>query len=214
MATKKPAEAVEVLAIKPPNMQFIKINISGTAPLCINKFSQKAMIVIAKGQAAGSVAKGKKIREPKDFEALCEGAKHVAEEGWCGIAASSFRNAMISACRTVGYKMVHAKLAVFVEADGFDREDGTPLVKITKGKPEMWIAPARNSNGGMDLRARPLWRSWGATLRIRFDGDMFTATDLLNLIRRVGLQVGIGEGRPDSKMSAGIGYGLFDVESV
>jgi hypothetical protein len=39
----------------------------------------------------------------------------------------------------------------------------------------------------------------------------FTANDVVNLIARVGLQVGIGEGRPDSKESAGLGYGLFEV---
>jgi hypothetical protein len=36
-------------------------------------------------------------------------------------------------------------------------------------------------------------------------------TDVVNLISRVGLQVGIGEGRPDSKQSAGLGYGLFEI---
>jgi hypothetical protein len=31
---------------------------------------------------------------------------------------------------------------------------------------------------------------------------------------RVGLQVGIGEGRPDSKNSAGMGWGLFTIEEA
>ena len=29
---------------------------------------------------------------------------------------------------------------------------------------------------------------------------------------RAGLQVGVGEGRPDSRRSAGLGYGQFDVD--
>jgi hypothetical protein len=56
-----------------------------------------------------------------------------------------------------------------------------------------------------------MYREWAATLRIRFDAGMLTANDVVNLIARVGLQVGIGEGRPDSKESAGLGYGLFEV---
>lgn len=48
-------------------------------------------------------------------------------------------------------------------------------------------------------------------LRIRFDADLFTKTDIVNLIMRVGAQVGIGEGRPDSKDSAGMGFGLFEI---
>jgi hypothetical protein len=48
-------------------------------------------------------------------------------------------------------------------------------------------------------------------LRIRYDAGMFTSDAMVNLISRVGLQVGIGEGRPDSKNSAGLGYGLFEI---
>ena len=48
-------------------------------------------------------------------------------------------------------------------------------------------------------------------VRIRFDADQFTLTDVANLFARVGLCGGIGEGRPDSKTSAGIGYGLFEI---
>jgi hypothetical protein len=40
---------------------------------------------------------------------------------------------------------------------------------------------------------------------------MLTADDIVNLISRVGLQVGVGEGRPDSKQSAGLGFGLFQI---
>jgi hypothetical protein len=40
---------------------------------------------------------------------------------------------------------------------------------------------------------------------------MLTEADIANLIARVGLQVGIGEGRPDSKQSAGLGFGLFEI---
>ena len=163
-------------------------------------------------QEAGSTQKGKKHREPKNFEQCYEEAKHVSEDGWLGIAASSFRNGAISACRTVGYAMTLAKLAIFVEADGYDKGDGTPLVRLIKGEPQMWIAPTRNATGVMDLRARPMWREgWQIRLRIRYDADMLTESDVVNLINRVGIQVGIGEGRPDSKKSAGIGLGLFKI---
>jgi hypothetical protein len=41
--------------------------------------------------------------------------------------------------------------------------------------------------------------------------DQFTPEDVANLMARVGMQVGIGEGRPDSKNSAGMGWGLFKI---
>ncbi len=136
---------------------------------------------------------------------------HISQKGWRGIPASCFRQACISACRLVGFKMTLAKLALFVEADGIDADEGTPLVRI-HGEPRMHEAHVRNATGVVDLRVRPMWEEWYADVLIRWDGDLFTATDVLNLMSRVGQQVGIGEGRPDSKQSSGQGWGLFKVE--
>jgi len=106
--------------------------------------------------------------------------------------------------------MTHAKLSVFIEADGFDVDDGTPLVKITKGQPIYHEAAVRNDSGVCDIRARPMWREgWEAKVRIRYDADQFSLIDVSNLLGRAGMQVGLGEGRPDSKNSAGMGWGLF-----
>ena len=209
MPTK--AKTTETVTIKPPNMKIIKLKIRGTAPLCINRFSEKAKRMMKEKQESGSTARGKRAREKRDFEADFEGAKHISEDGWLGIHAAAFRNASISACRTVGFKMTHAKLALFIEADGYDKADAVPLVRITEGEPEMWITAVRNETGVADLRSRPLWRKWGAVLTVRFDADMFTKTDVVNLMARVGTQVGVGEGHPDGKKSAGMGFGLFEI---
>ena len=207
MATK----TSPVIQITAPDFRTIALDIQGTAPLVINKFSAKAQETMRATQEAGSVAKSKKVREAKDFEALFNGARHVSDEGWDGIHAASFRNAAISACRAAGFVMTKAKLAIFVEADGFDADDKTPLVRLTKGEPEMVISPCRNASGVIDLRPRPAYYPWAATVRIRFDAGMLTEEDVVNLMARVGLQVGIGEGRPDSKQSAGLGNGLFTI---
>lgn len=206
MATKAVA-----VAITPPDFRQLLLNIRGTSPLVVNRFSAKAMEMMRQTQEAGSTARSRKTREAKDFDALYEGAKHVSDQGWEGIHAAAFRNAAISACRACGFKMTHAKLAFMVLADGFDRVDGAPLVRLTEGEAEQWVAPTRNATGVIDLRCRPMYRQWAATLRVRYDAGMLTDSDVANLISRVGLQVGIGEGRPDSKDSAGLGFGLFEL---
>jgi len=170
------------------------------------------MIEMKATQEAGSTSRAKKVRTAKDFDALYEGAKHKSIEGWDGIHAASFRNAAISACRAVGFKMTHAKLAFRVMEDGWDMADGAPLVKILDGKAEQWIAPTRNATGVIDLRSRPMYKKWGARLNITYDAGMLSDADIVNLISRVGVQVGIGEGRPDSKQSAGLGFGLFEID--
>jgi len=208
---KKAAAAEEIVAIQAPDFRLIELQIEGTSPLVINRFSAKAIEMMRATQEAGSAAKSRKTREPKDFDALFENAKHVAEDGWEGIHAAAFRNGAISACRACGFKMTHAKLAFSVFADGIDRVDGAPLVRLTHGTAEQYVAPTRNATGVVDLRCRPMYRQWGAKLRIRYDAGMLSAGDVSNLIQRVGLQVGIGEGRPDSKASAGLGFGLFQI---
>ena len=57
-----------------------------------------------------------------------------------------------------------------------------------------------------------MYPEWSAKLKIKFDSDMFSVHDVANLLSRMGAQVGIGEGRPDSKNSAGMGWGTFDVK--
>jgi len=199
------------VVITPPDIRLIQLQIEGTSPLVINKFSAKAKEIMMATQMAGSTAKSKKTREAKDFEDLFNGARHVSSDGWDGIHAASFRNAAISACRAAGFVMTKAKLAIFIEPDGFDADDMTPLVRITKGEPQMVVSPCRNASGVIDLRPRPTYFPWGADLRIKYDAGILTETDVVNLMARVGLQVGIGEGRPDSKQSAGVGNGLFNL---
>ena len=203
--------ATEAVTISPPNFQTAVFKIKGNAPYVQNKLSQKAKNIIHDNQAAGAQNKKGKAKEPKDFAACYEGACHRMD-GAFGIPAPAFRCALISACRPAQFKMTHSKLGVFVIADGFDDDDGMPLVKITKGEPIYTELAVRNESGVLDLRARPMWKvGWEATLRIRFDADMFSTKDLANLLVRAGIQVGIGEGRPDSKKSAGMGWGTFDV---
>jgi hypothetical protein len=210
--TKKQEVENKSLEIKAPRLMVVQFKIVGTAPYVQHRFSAKAINQIIATQEAGTQAKSKKVREPKNFEDVYQQAMHISKDGWHGIPAGAFRNAMISACRTVGYKMTHAKLAAFVLADGFDAIDGTPLVRLY-GEPRRHTSHARNDNGSVDIRVRPMWDEWSANVRIRYDADMFSEADVANLMMRVGMQVGIGEGRPDSKNSSGMGWGTFDLAS-
>lgn len=206
--------AEKKLTIEPPKFLTAEVCIVGISPYVQNKFSAKAREKMRQAQEAGSTGRKGTKREAKDFKAAYEAAIHRSSDGWHGIPAPAFRNACIDACRMCGFKMTHAKLSVFAEADGFDADDGTPLVRITKGKPEYSELAVRNESGVCDLRPRPMWREgWEATVRIRFDADQFTLEDVTNLLMRAGLQVGIGEGRPSSPNSKGMGWGMFSLKS-
>lgn len=210
MATKK--TTVDAIAISPLNFETIHLEIEGTSPLLQARFAQKALAKMRAKMEAGSTAKKGAKRDPRDFDDDFRQAQHISEEGWAGLPAPAFRNACIDVCRMVGFKMTHAKMSIFVEADGLDKVDGTPLVKIIGGKPEKTEMPVRNATGVVDIRVRPMWRKWGCKLRLRFDADQFTASDVVNLLSRAGQQVGVGEGRPFSKSSNGIDMGTFRIK--
>jgi len=210
MATQGKA-VVESVVIKAPDIRSAVFNIRGTAPYVQARFSGKAMQAMMSKMALGSQQAKKGREKPaRDFDEDYKNAMHISVDGWCGIPAGAFRQAMISACRLVGYKMTIAKLSVFVQADGFDKIDGIPLIKLD-GKPERIDMAVRNATGVADIRIRPMWRQWGATVKVNYDADQFSQQDVANLMLRVGKQVGIGEGRPDSRESAGLGWGTFEL---
>ena len=209
----KPAKEKNVINVTAPNIKRAEFKLKGTAPFVMARFSEKAKRMMMEKMAAGSQAKSKKIREARDFDQDVRDALHLGLKGNAGVPAGAFRNAMISACRLVGFKMTLAKLSIFVEADDFDVVDGVPLVNI-HGDWERMDMHTRNATGVVDIRCRPMWREWSINLRVKWDGDQFSLIDITHLLMRAGIQVGLGEGRPDSKSSNGLGFGTFEIEGA
>lgn len=213
---QKPEKGKEgVISITPPNIKNGRVWVKGMAntPLVMHKFSQKARLEMKAKQEAGSTAlKGKK-KQPKNFTELYNGARHVSLEGWDGIPVMAFKNACISACALVGFKKTIAKMCLFFKPEGLDIDGETQLVKIRKAEPQMIESPVKI--GGIvkttDIAVRAKYMNWYVCLNIGYDADMFTQADLGNLLIRAGLQVGVGEGRPASSTSAGMGWGMFEV---
>jgi hypothetical protein len=202
----------EMVQIKAPNFGTAVFTIVGTAPLVIHRFSAKTKNEMKLKMETGKAASSKKNREAKQTNDLFQEARYIAKEGWDGFHAGSIRNALISACRLVGFKMTLAKMSIFVEADGWDKaEPQIPLIRIY-GKPVKQEDMARVETGQPYVTVRAAYHNWSAKVRIKWDADQFTVSDISNLLSRVGLQVGIGEGRPDSKNSAGMGWGTFSLK--
>jgi hypothetical protein len=178
-----------------------------------HKFSEKSKKQMLDAQIEGSKSKNKTRREPRNPQQDYENALHRNDTNeWYGHPASAFRAALISACRVSGIVMTKAKLSVFVEADGLG-VDGTPLVRLY-GEPEIHEASVRLESGVASIAIRPMWREWSAKVSVTFDADQLDLTSVTNLLARAGQQVGIGEGRPDSKKSTGQGWGRFLLDTA
>jgi hypothetical protein len=212
--TPKPSGSkVTKVTITPPNFLEAIIEIEGTSPYVMNSMSSATRAAIVAKQEEGSQSRKGRLRPPKDFDAIYKGMMHVSTEGWYGMPASAFRAAMISACRTVGFKMTVGKLSLFVIADGIDNSDGQMLVRL-EGKPTRRDLPVKLADGSTDILPRPFFDRWSAKVRVRWDADQFTPNDIVNLMNRVGTQVGIGAGRHDSKQSTGMGWGCFKIKTM
>jgi hypothetical protein len=200
--------------IKAPDLRIATFHIKGTSPLVIHRFSVKTKEQMAQKMAQGKSASSKKNREAKNSDDTFNESRYISQEGWDGFHAASIRNAMISACRLVGFKMTLAKMSVFVLQDGWDKfEPQIPLIRII-GKAVKQADMARVETGQPYVTYRAAYNPWEAKIRIRFDNDQFSIEDVSHLLSRVGMQVGIGEGRHDSKNSAGMGWGCFELEGV
>jgi hypothetical protein len=215
MAKKKAAAKSEAktIQISAPKLRTSKFKIIGTSPYVQHKFSAKATAEMMEKMAAGGTASKKRKRDARNFDEDVKNATYtsVSESHLNGyIPATAIKAAMVAACRLVNFKMTESKQCFYVETDAYDKDDLTPLIKITKGKPKRFDQPVRNSNGSADIRCRPMWDpGWEATVSITYDSERFTDIDVANLLLRAGTQVGIGEGRQASRMCVGLGWGAF-----
>jgi len=208
MTTKQ----TKTVTISAPKLQTAVFEVKGIAPLVIHRFSAKTKAEMKLKMETGKAASSKKNREPKNTDETYQEARYISKDGWDGLHAGAIRSAMISACRLVGFKMTLAKLSIFVIQDGWDaQEPQIPLIRIY-GKPQKQEDMARVETGQPYVTVRAAYHDWSAKIKIRWDADQFTNDDIFNLLYRAGMQVGIGEGRPDSKKSAGMGWGLFEVK--
>lgn len=208
------ADAPTEVQIKRPNFQHTIVKVIGTAPYMSNAMSSEARAKMKAGQEEGTRARRmKRNRDPKNFHAQFKGSLHVSREGWNGITASSFRNAMIDACRTVDLAMTRAKLFIFIEPDGYCANDGTPLVRIY-GDPVADERIGKLASGTSDILVRARFDEWHCNIKIKWDADSLSAVDIVNLLARAGVHCGVGAGRPNSRQSNGIGMGTFRVDGI
>lgn len=213
------APAVRVnhgITIRAPRFEEAIFGIRGVpdVPLVVHRFSAKLKQQMLQKMETGKAATSKKVRDPKNSDQTFHEARYRARgEGWDGFHAASIRNACISACRLVGYKMTLMKLSLFTVGEGVDAEEPQiPLVRIRDAEPIRQEDVGKVETGQPYVTIRAAYFNWTARVRIRWDVDQFRCDDICNLLVRVGSQVGLCEGRPDSPKSAGMGWGLFTLD--
>lgn len=179
--------------------ETILVPIIGTAPLIMNRFSEKAK------QQMLDAMQGKKnpktIRDPQaDYlAAMYRIAREDGGPDGYGFPVTAFKAATVGAARFYGKSVRMTELRQFIFMRGvLTKAESQQLVEI-HGEPRMREDYVTVGISGRDLRYRPEFPEWTATLRVTYVSSCLTRSSVLSLIDAGGMGVGVGEWRPEKR---------------
>ena len=187
----------------------LTVPVVGTAPLIVHNFSDKSKRQMLEAQ------QGKKspklIRDPQaEYEAAFY--RIATDDGTdkYGFPVTAFKAATIGAARFYDRSISMTALRQYLFFHGIlTKADPQQLVEI-HGEPEMREDVVRL--GGMarsaDLRYRPMFPEWSATLQITFVTSALSEDSALSLVDAGGLGLGVGEWRPERRGE----FGTYQVD--
>lgn len=190
------------VSVSRPNLMVSQFKVKGLSPLISHKWSEKAKKEMRDKQTKKKLAP-KQAKDPKaEFESslyLLSSGKHP--KGPYGFPAVAFKAAAVRAAKQVdGMNMTDARGLFYIEPDDGD------LVKIDSPKPPVMREDMVRLNGkSADIRYRGAFIDWSVLLNVRYNADVISQEQLLNLFELAGFSCGIGEWR----MEKGGTFGTF-----
>jgi hypothetical protein len=170
--------------------ETLLVPIVGTTPLIVHRFSEKA-----KRQMLDNMQGRKSPKVAKDPQAEYEAAFYRLSDGDYGFPALAFKAATVGGARFYsGVTMTALKQFMYLRGEVGD--DGRALTRI-EGEPQMREDVVTVGRNGSDLRYRPQFSQWRATLEVTYVTSALTRGSVLSLIDAGGMGVGIGEWRPE-----------------
>ena len=192
--------AVAAINLRRIERAQITVPISGTSPLIVHRFDEKAKEMMLQAQQT----KTRAPKEPKDPAAHFERSRYRLPDGADGFPAVGFKAAMVDSARVFdGVKMTELRAVLLVVGEGPDQ-----LVRIKAEAPRMREDTVRVGMGTADLRYRAEYWPWSVDLTINYVPSVISAESVVALVDAAGLG-GVGEWRP-GKSKTGI-YGTFCV---
>lgn len=217
MATKN----VELIEIRPIEIQKTTIRIVGDTPLIMHAWSEKAKREMLAKQMKTTKSAAREAKNPvEDFirsmywltpmptDMTEDGfEKAIADGARFGFPVTAFKQAAISAA----YRMGWAKDKMSLRGAFFIDSDENQMVEIHSDVPRMKEDTVKVGMGTADLRYRGEFRNWYADLTISYNKNgQHTLEQIINIINAGGYVCGVGEWRPERDGQ----YGMFHVESV
>ena len=185
-----------------PNLLISQFKVKGLSPLISHKWSEKAKKEMLDKQMKKKLT-AKQAKNPQaEFESslyLLSNGKHP--KGPYGFPAVAFKAAAVRAAKQLdGMNMTDARGLFYIEPD-----DGELVQIHTPEPPEMREDMVRLNGKSADIRYRGSFVNWSVTLNVRYNADVVSQEQLLNLFELAGFSCGVGEWR----MEKGGTFGTF-----
>lgn len=195
------APAATPIDIPRISLSRVEVEIEGVTPLITHAWSAKSKKMMLDAQQQATTTK----KAPKNPEQDFQDSRYRLPNGRDGLPATAFKSAIVTAARHFEkITLVALKSAVFVTGEG--PEQLVPIV----GDAVMREDTVRIASGTADLRYRPVYWPWSATLVIEYVPTVLTATSVVALVDAGGLS-GVGEWRPSAPKSFTGSFGRFRV---
>lgn len=204
-AVAKPvATPPPVITLTRVQAETILVPIVGTTPLIVNKFTEKAKRMILDAQRG--IKHPREIREP-ETEYLA--AFYRTDTGY-GFPSTAFKLATIGGARYYGGQIKMTELRQFMFFHGvFVPAELVELTEIISSEePTMREDMVGLPMNKTDLRYRPQFWPWSATLKVTYVKSSITMDSVISLIEAGGMGVGVGEWRPEKDGT----FGTYQVD--
>jgi hypothetical protein len=176
------------------NIRTMRIVLVGDSSLISHAWSTKAREMILAKQM--KKAKGAKAAKDPEQDFLDSLYPHPA--GGYGFPAIAFKSAAVDACSHVdGITKVEARGAFHIDEELIQIDgDVTPREDMV-----------RVGMGVADIRHRGEFRRWRVSIDIRYNANVLSEEQIVNLFNTAGFAIGVGEWRPEKNGS----HGMFHV---
>jgi hypothetical protein len=190
--------AIELPALK---VGMMEITIVGDTPLVVHCWSAKSKKEMLDKQL--KTAKG--ARAAKDPRSDFEESMYRLADGGHGFPSVAFKSAAVTAGTSVaGITKIAARQAFHILGEDVDIKGAfngsvsrVNLVRIEGGEPQMREDMVRVGLGTADLRYRAEYPRWHCKILVRFNENVLSPSQILNLLNTAGFAVGVGEWRPE-----------------
>jgi hypothetical protein len=205
MPTKKENTAIELPRL---DIQMMEVTLIGDTPLIVHAWSVKAK----KEMLAKQMKSAKGAKEAKDPTADFEASMYRLDDDGFGFPSVAFKAAAVTAVTSVsGLTKIAARQAFHIVGEGVDVHgafEGTTarlnLVRIEGGDPRMREDMVRVGMGTADLRYRAEFWPWHAKVLVRFNANVLSPSQILNVMNVAGFACGVGEWRPEKDGESGM----------